>query len=568
MSLAPKKSAKPSKTTKDTIYIDIEDEITAVIDKLHKSEAKVVALVLPKRATTMQSVVNLKLLKRAAESVKKSVVLITSDVSVLPLAGIVGLHVAKTLQSKPAVPKTTTPETEAITVDSDVAGSDAPSDPELDPDVPIGKLAGDDETIEVNDHKEEEVNEGRPSKKSKNRKLKVPNFEKFRLKLILGLAALIIIAGGWFLAVVVLPKAKIVITTDTAQVDTSLTFEAKLDQKEANLEQNLLPAIKKEAKKSSVEKVPTTGKRDDGSKATGIMTLTNCIKDDNEYTIPVGTIFSASGLNYVTTAAVSLPVATYQGSTCKSGMVGDSKPVNVSAEAGGSKYNLSARSYSPPAQFVTSSGAVLVSGSDMAGGTSQLVSIVAQADIDAAKQQAIDKLSEATKNELKRGFGSEQVFGLEASLENQPPTTTSNPEVGKEAAEVEVTVNVTFDMYGVKRDHITGLIEKEVKKKIDSAKQTVQNTGLDQADVRVTDKPTAGVFRISLQTTAVAGPQLDTEGIKKDVAGKKRGQTHDSISARPGITDVKITYSPFWVSSTPKKTSQITLTFTETNGKK
>ena len=39
---------------KDTIYVDIDDEITGIIDKLRNSDGKVVALVLPKRATTFR----------------------------------------------------------------------------------------------------------------------------------------------------------------------------------------------------------------------------------------------------------------------------------------------------------------------------------------------------------------------------------------------------------------------------------------------------------------------------------------------------------------------------------
>ncbi|MFL6594983.1 MAG: hypothetical protein ACJ8HQ_06025, partial [Chthoniobacterales bacterium] len=70
---------------KDTIYIDIDDEITGIIDKLKASQSKVVALVLPKRAAVFQSIVNMKLLKRAADSNKKNLVLITAEAGLLPL---------------------------------------------------------------------------------------------------------------------------------------------------------------------------------------------------------------------------------------------------------------------------------------------------------------------------------------------------------------------------------------------------------------------------------------------------------------------------------------------------
>ena len=42
---------KPNPNDKDVLYVDIDDDITTIIDKLRTSEAKVVALVLPKRVS-------------------------------------------------------------------------------------------------------------------------------------------------------------------------------------------------------------------------------------------------------------------------------------------------------------------------------------------------------------------------------------------------------------------------------------------------------------------------------------------------------------------------------------
>src|SRR3990167_9554996 len=90
-----------SKPGKDVVYIDLDDEITSIIDKLENTKASVVALVLPKRASVLQSIVNMRLLKRASETTAKNVVLINSESAILPLAGAAGLPVAKNLQSKP-----------------------------------------------------------------------------------------------------------------------------------------------------------------------------------------------------------------------------------------------------------------------------------------------------------------------------------------------------------------------------------------------------------------------------------------------------------------------------------
>ena len=92
-----KKAAKPGK---DVIYLDLDDEITSIIDKVENAKEKVAALVLPKRPAVLQSIVNMRLLQRAAKSANKNVVLITADSTILSLAGATGLHVAKNLQSK------------------------------------------------------------------------------------------------------------------------------------------------------------------------------------------------------------------------------------------------------------------------------------------------------------------------------------------------------------------------------------------------------------------------------------------------------------------------------------
>lgn len=91
---------------KETIYVDVDDEITAIIDKVGAAKGKIVALVLPKRCPVLQSVVNMKLLKRTADKAGKNLVLITSEAGLMPLAGATGLYVAGSPTSKPAIPDT------------------------------------------------------------------------------------------------------------------------------------------------------------------------------------------------------------------------------------------------------------------------------------------------------------------------------------------------------------------------------------------------------------------------------------------------------------------------------
>jgi len=156
----PEKSAKPSK---DVIYLDVDDEITAIIDKVEAAKHKIIALVLPKRFATLQSVVNMRLLKRGADKAGKNAVLITSEAALLPLAGAAGLHVAKNLQSQPAVPPSPLSAKEDLPEEAEAPEPEADLDQtpsKIDYAKPIGELAAaheieEPETIPLDDTPEE-----------------------------------------------------------------------------------------------------------------------------------------------------------------------------------------------------------------------------------------------------------------------------------------------------------------------------------------------------------------------------------------------------------------------------
>lgn len=59
-------------SSKAVIYIDTEDDITAIIDRVKAAKSDIVALVPPKRTGVLQSVVNLKLLRRAGPVIKNA----------------------------------------------------------------------------------------------------------------------------------------------------------------------------------------------------------------------------------------------------------------------------------------------------------------------------------------------------------------------------------------------------------------------------------------------------------------------------------------------------------------
>lgn len=62
-----------------TFYIDIDEEITSIIERLKKTKAKEIIIVVPKRALLIQSIINLKLLKKESDKLKREIIIVTQD---------------------------------------------------------------------------------------------------------------------------------------------------------------------------------------------------------------------------------------------------------------------------------------------------------------------------------------------------------------------------------------------------------------------------------------------------------------------------------------------------------
>jgi hypothetical protein len=565
--------------SKDTIYIDIDDEITGIIDKVRGSSSKVTALVLPKRAGVFQSIVNMKLLKRAADEANKNLVLITAEAGLLPLAGAAGIHVAKTLNSKPAIPaapKLEETADEAIDEAGEVTAANAG-------DQPVGKLAEQPpsdngvETLQLDDDelpedaaakpptpkkpKDFAAGAGAADKAAKGKgkgkgksgsKFKIPNFGTFRKKLIFGGIILFLLILALILGLIVLPKATINVKTDATNIPAELnlnlsTTETQLD---TSSDTPTVPAKLASEQKTFSQQVPTTGQKNHGNKASGNVTITNCSDD---ITLPAGTGFSSGGNTYISQQSVTVPASNFNShSQCKN----DGKAtVNVQAQSGGSSSNLPSG-----ATFTISGGSSNLSaqGDTISGGTDNIVQTVNQNDITNAKAK-IATNDDAQKKALQNDLKSQGQFAITSTFSPGTPNVTQSAGVGDVANNVTVTEVITYTMFGAKEKDLDKLVDGAVKNQVDTSKQTILSEGLDTAVFGVNTSSTTGA-QLTLQTTAVVGPDLNVAAIKQSAFGKKPADVKSQLQGNPDVTDVNVKLSPFWVSSVPKKASKVKVT--------
>lgn len=554
---------------KDVIYIDIDDEITTIIDKVRSAEQRIVALVLPKRATAFQSIVNMKLLKRSADESKKHLVLITSEAGILPLAGAVGLYVAKSLQSRPEVPVVPGGHV-APGADTEESVNMA-TEPALDKTRPVGDYAGaaaGGGTLAADDESPIELDNSTPAaaaggaaagaaKKAgkKDKKLKIPDFNKFRTWMIIGGAALVSLIFFLYLALAVMPKAKILVKTDSSAISANLDVTLSTSTEKVDEESAIIPARQVETIKSANTQVPATGEKDKGTKAGGEVTLSlkNC--DREEVVVPAGTGITSNGLTFITQQSATLN-SVKVGNKCQNSVFTDfsTKSVDVIAQSAGEKFNVGSTSFT-----VAGYSGVSADGGPMAGGTTNIVKVVSQADIDGAKQKLSEQDAATVKDQLKKQLRSQGLFAVEDTFIAANPEVNTTAKVGDEVANVTVTQKSTYTMYGAKEADLKKIIAFEVNKEIDESKQAIIDYGLSEATFKAQNQQGKSAM-VTMQATAIAGSDLNLTEIKEKIAGKKSNDAKQIIGNYPGVTNVEVSYSPFWVSSIPKKASKITVT--------
>lgn len=555
---------KPAKPSKDTVYVDLEDEITAIIDKVEASDEKIVALVLPKRATVLQSTVNMRLLARNAKNVGKSVVLITSDPALLPLAGIAGLHTAKNLHSKPVIPpepgkgKTAVP-TGDEDEEPDPDGEGQPTT--LDYHRSIGELAAlhaldEPETIDMEEGQNDKGDKKAKKTDSGDKKLKIPDFDRFRLRLFLIAGAGVLLLVFMVLAIFVLPKATIIVKTSSVPVSTDFSLTTSDSAKTLDEKTMVIPAALKTSDQTVTQQVQASGQQNNGKKASGTVKLTNCTPDGHQVTVPTGTGVSANGLTFVTQESATLTTST---PTCQSFDGFTSKTVSVVAQGAGEKYNIGATPFTV-AGFSGSNKVNAQSSTAMTGGTDDIATIVSQSDVDKVKQQITSESSDKYSKEFQKQLDKDGLYALSPTLKLSDPQVSSTPAVGQPASTAKVTVKVTYTVLTVKKDDLRKVVTSELEKQIDKNKQKLAPSDvLSGLTIDVANQTSPTVVTLNVSQTADAVPIIDTTAVKKQAAGQKTSTIKQSLSGVPGVKEVQVNLSPFWVSKAPKSTSKITV---------
>ncbi len=524
--------------TPKTIYLEMDEEVTSVIDKIRKTEFTDIVLVVPKDASISQSVVNLKLIKRKAEELNKNLSLVTQDKVARNLAAKIGIATATTASEVPRVAATGTDE-EPVTFRTE--GNAGPLED-------TNEVIFDKESITVEPEEltvvegedvqdEVEMHEDAHKKAVKQEKNLMPKFPWKWVGLIGGFVVLGLLIAGY----IYLPRAKATIYVAAEKKPLSLNFNGDKDAK-LDTEKVIIPTQIVEVTKEESKKYPATGKKDAGTKATGVVRVSNL----SGATITIATFVpkGRSDLKYIANTTA----------TIEDGKIVD---VSVTAQSPGEGFNGFSNTDFAPANGEIDGLALRSNANGMSGGTTKQITIVSQGDVNSAK----DALSKDVTDTVTAEFNSKssELKIVDETKKSEVVSSSASPTVDAEATEFTMTVKVTTKAIGFSINDISSIISSEVNRQLGFTKQIIDD-GSKTAEIGVDSSDLAtGKISGTIKTTAYVATKLDENNIKIELVGLNDAKAKNYLSGLDGVDDTKLEYWPTFFKSFPRLKSHIFL---------
>ena len=584
---------------KDVIYIEPEDDITDIIAKVKNAKTKIVALVPPKKAGVLRSVVNFKLIAKTAQQHNKTVVLISTDENLVKFAQSVKMPVAKSLSSKPQLATDDEAEFGDDAEDDLIEEADEPeekssSHEKSDKNGHESKKSDKSDKSEKSDKKpakkeakeevvtEDEIEEpAEDGKKKKNKK--VPNFKKYRTQIIIGsvLAIVLVVVLVWAFAIA--PAAKVIVHVRTTDRNFSEKVKLTTNQDDEDVDAGVFYMEEKSIEKTATADFTATGEVDKGTKASGTLTIKRSspvvLGNFSATTIPAGAKFTRNGLTYVTTSEATLRAPTADDIDVDSCKVSTanlttscdlgkdvSTTVKIQAAENGDKFNMDATTSGWSGSIA---GVVPASATAITGGTSKIVKIVSEDDLAAAEENLDVSGESEAREELTKENGDEYII-IKGSFNVENGQLSSSPALGEEVnsdTTPKVVKKTTYKVFAVSREAVDQYIKKVVKDSIGDNTQTVYATGAGKEEEKViaffeSYKNDGGNYTAKLKSNAKIGPLVTPEMVSEKILGQKVGQVRTMLTSINGVTDIEIQRSYFWVTSIPSNPNKVEIEIT------
>ena len=601
------------------IYLEQDEEIISVIDKLINSKGNNINLFIPSGAQIWQSSINLKLLKREADNLEKEVNLIVSDDLGAEMAEKIGFSVKKEAD----FPVETIREEDNGELDEDeeleiveepqpapkaMAGEAEQEENRDMIDFLVDELKPEEKTKEENiilaSSKSEEsrkrmadiINPTRNVQSSflernffkrkpeqiiiKKEKIKISQKPKqdvflnneneriedhisedyistksFKWAKFLIIFVIIAFLIASLVGYLVLPKAEVVVYPKYENMNFDLSVVGSKEISQVDISLNKIPIQEIEVSKTASKEFESTGEKQLNEKARGFITVYNEYSSSPQVLDATTRFESSNGKIFRIPDRITIPGAKIS----EGKIIASSIEVEVFADESGESYNIESSDFTIPGfkGIAKYAGFYAQSKSPMTGGSIGKIKVVSSEDLKNAKES----LSEEVRNEVKQAFEDQIPTDLkiiESSLtEDIVIISTVKEEAKTDTFTLEIKAIVKALLF--KEKNIKNLIDLNVISMIPEGKEPISKTQkIKWGEPVIDDKNGEILFDLKVEENVAW--KIDTISLKEDLAGLNEIEVRKYLSNQIKIQESKVSFWPFWVNHIPKQKEKIDIT--------
>lgn len=571
---------KNPRSNKKILYIEIDDEVTTLYDKLAKLKFKNVYLVIPQRAVIFQSAINLKILKRKAEDLDKKIFIVTNDPNGFNLAKRVGLEVFDKLEGH---------EHPSLVTGKFKENNENEITPLK---ASVNSLS--EESPSRRDEKKFSISElvkrgGKSALSILPKNIVISRKDQGKKKDGSGKSSLVLIAPNkralfalvavsviilMTISYIALPGATLVLTpkSNVIEVPKNIIL-ADIDRNRAELDTrppNMIPSYHITTQIDKVFTFQSTGKNAEGGKnATGKIKIQNT--SANEWPLVAKTRFqTADGLVYRIDRAITVPGGSVNSpGVMEVQVVAD--PLDAFGQPIGERGNLKGevKFFLPALSAENQKKIYATNVGDFSGGVTNVVKFISKEDVEAARAKMDSDLRAAAEAELqavvtKRNENQNTKLSLlkgKNLIEFGTPKIVIPPNIeGQRLESFDVKGSMVVSGIAYDNDELMSILKREIRLKknpektlasIDEESLTYKLVDYDKNSQKVTITATIqGIEEFEVSPKKENGERL-IKKIKESIVGKDVREARDFIQNLPEIEKVEIKTWPAWAPTLP-----------------
>lgn len=578
-----------------TLYIETNEEVTAIIDRVKNIADQEVVLVIPKKAAILQSILNLKILKRQLGDLGKEAVIVTSDKLGKNIASRADFIVKQKLdwensnrltsdstgkqevenEFKSSIQSTVSDLTEKK-VNPPIKQVDHPKLKMSDiikrgdddifvklPENSHGEQGSKTQAIVSSKAEEEQksgdieknnaipkkirmfIKEPLPAKKI----ILLPNFGK-KLFFAISLATLLVVGIVLFL---ILPTAAVIVEPKTQLVTQDIDLIVDKTTSEVDKNELKVPGRLIEVSKEATKEFSATGKKQIKEKATGVITIYNEWDSQSQTLVENTRFVSDNGKLFKSTKTVVVP-----GFKRSAGQdIAGSTTVAVAADEPGEESNIKPSRFSIPGLKGTIKYDKIygVSVEPMTGGRVEQINIVSEEDFSKAKKMTEESLRGELINEIKNKSDGQSSI-VDNAISVNKTEFTSTKKVGEEAKSFALTLKTNGAALTFNEDDIISLSKDTVKAPFSNYSLVGEpKLTYGQADLDLKN----GKMSLKVYSEITASSQLEKKSILENIKGKNVEELQNYFANISEAGNVDVKFWPFWVKSIPRIESKINI---------